>query len=656
MPNSYKSHLANGSTVDFGFSEIDGWLNSSFLKVYVNDVLQTTGYSFQNLNTASPFVRFTTAPEANVTVRIQRETPSTVSGFQGNVVNFNNGSILTETDLDNMATGLLHITQEAEDTGSGALGPTVDFVDWDAKNKKITNLGTPTNTLDAATKGYVDGISLYGTAVSTPQSWTFSGTGAQVSFTLNPPAASTTAEMFLVEVDGVIQRPTVNYTIPSVNTITFSGAPGTGTNNIVIRNFGAVRNVLSFNQPMSFASDVTVDTSTLHVDATNNRVGIGTTTPQSNLNVHSSTTTGRIQLTNSDSGNTTNLDGLQLVYINTNGWLLNYENGPLIFGTNNSEKVRILADGKVGIGTQSPVSKLQVFEGTGAANYATFGAAANNLTVGYSGGDYSGIGYNLAFTATSGNHTYRGADRASLLQFKDGGFDFFGTSTTGSAGGVAPLTRLAIINSSGNMGIGTAAPASRLDVAGTITATGANVTGAVGVTGTVSVTGTLTAGGNTWPQCVQTHSTAATTYTISATGRANAVKIAALDTTITPRSTSSKILLSLSLSCDREYRGAFYLVRRIDGTGTEIASAPSAGNRSYGFMGMNYDVDQNSTITNIGRQYLDSPNTTSAVTYELWFYSTGTATPFYLNRTITDSDSGDYVRGTSQMILQEYFA
>lgn len=286
MPNSYQLHTANGSTTDFSFSQIDGWVNSGFIKVYVDDVLQTTGYTFQNLTAVNPLVRFTTAPTNGKIIRIQRETPATVSGFQGNIVNFNNGSVLTEDDLDNLGRGLLHITQEGNDTGSGALGPTLDALHWDAKSKRIQKIATPTALTDAATKGYVDGISLYGSAMTTPQSWSFSGNGSTTAFTLSPAPATTDAVMFIVEVGGVIQRPTTNYTITAPNTLTFVAAPASGANNIVVRNFGSTRNIAAFADAVSFGSTVAV-TGNTNIGGT---LGVtGNTTISGTLNVNGGT-------------------------------------------------------------------------------------------------------------------------------------------------------------------------------------------------------------------------------------------------------------------------------------------------------------------------------------------------------------------------------
>jgi hypothetical protein len=394
MPNSYQTHTANGSTIDFSFSQIDGWVNSGFIKVYVDDVLQTTGYTLQNLTGVNPLVRFSVAPANNKIITIRRETPATVSGFQGNIVDFSNGSVLTEEDLDNMAKGLLHIAQEADDTGSGALGPSIDGLNWNAENKRIQNLALPTAISDAATKGYVDGITLYGTGVATPQSWSFSGDGVTLSFTMNPVPASLDATMFLVEVGGVIQRPTVNYTINSPDVLTFTGAPPVGTNNIVVRNFGAARNIAEFGANVNFGAnitavgtvtaagfsgpltgtvqtaaqpnitslgtlssltvsgDLTVDSGTLKVDSANNRVGIGITSPTTDggsvLHIHSpSASSAAVHFTGQTTG-TTSGDGLFVGYSSSGQAIVNNkENSGLGLYTNNNERLSIAANGAV---------------------------------------------------------------------------------------------------------------------------------------------------------------------------------------------------------------------------------------------------------------------------------------------------------------------
>lgn len=240
MANSYVLYTANGSTTQFSLVGIDGWINNGFLKVYLNDVLQTTGYSLIDLSTPTPKVQFSSAPANNTIVRLQRETPATVSTFKSNIVDFNDGSILTAADLDKVVEGLLHITQEAEDTGSGAIGKTVDETNWDADSKRITNMDPGIDDNDAVTFEQLQTAALYGGAVTVPQVWAMTGTGGD-TYALSPAPLNTTEEMFIVEVGGVIQDPST-YSITSTD-IVFDANVASGLS-ISVRNFGVSRNVV----------------------------------------------------------------------------------------------------------------------------------------------------------------------------------------------------------------------------------------------------------------------------------------------------------------------------------------------------------------------------------------------------------------------------
>ena len=119
---------------------------------------------------------------------------------------------------------------------------------------------------------------------------------------------------------------------------------------------------------------LTVDTDTLHVDATNNRVGIGTTSPSVPLHI-SDDAHAIMRLQNEGSGNT---EGPTVeLYGNTGRMgLLGFDNsddiriknetsaGKLFFFTNNTVRATVLADGKVGIGTDAPANTFHVNGGT----------------------------------------------------------------------------------------------------------------------------------------------------------------------------------------------------------------------------------------------------------------------------------------------------
>ena len=154
-------------------------------------------------------------------------------------MNFNDASVLTEQDLDNMAKGLLHIAQEAEDTGSGALPLNLQQTHWDAGSKRLTALSDGLNAQDAVTMAQLTSATLYGGAATTPQVWAHTGTGS-ATYALSPAPLSTTPEMFLVEVGGVIQHPDT-YTI-TTSSIVFDTVVAAGVA-INIRNLGVARNI-----------------------------------------------------------------------------------------------------------------------------------------------------------------------------------------------------------------------------------------------------------------------------------------------------------------------------------------------------------------------------------------------------------------------------
>lgn len=92
-------------------------------------------------------------------------------------------------------------------------------------------------------------------------------------------------------------------------------------------------------------------------------VGIGTTSPASyasnTLQVNGATSAS-IKITNTTSG-VGNTDGLDLLQSTTDSYIWNRTNGMMSFATNNTERMRITSGGNVGIGTTSPIRKLEVY-------------------------------------------------------------------------------------------------------------------------------------------------------------------------------------------------------------------------------------------------------------------------------------------------------
>jgi len=140
----------------------------------------------------------------------------------------------------------------------------------------------------------------------------YSGNGSTTAFTLEHAVGSD--EDILVSVDGVIQEPSVAYAVSSGTTLTFTAAPSSNSgNNIFV--YYLFRTVGTVDHPATSALTATSGTFTGaftslgiddNADATaitidsSEHVGIGTTSPDGTLHVHSATAGSVTPQTDSD--------------------------------------------------------------------------------------------------------------------------------------------------------------------------------------------------------------------------------------------------------------------------------------------------------------------------------------------------------------------
>ena len=136
--------------------------------------------------------------------------------------------------------------------------------------------------------------------------------------------------------------------------------------------------------------------------------------------------------------------------------------------------------------------------------------------------------------------------------------------------------------------------------------------------------------------------------------------ITGVTVTITPTTINSRFLIMVRWSgeASAEPHNYVFFVRR---NGTKINSQSGTSNRASGLatMSINYAAssgpDNNSTPDNVVFSTIDSPATTSAITYTLAIKNTtsATASTLYTNRTVADTDSVNYERTTSEIIVME---
>jgi hypothetical protein len=245
------------STGQSEFAITFDYLSTEHIEVYLDGVEQTSGYT---IDAGTNKVTFTSAPDSGTVVLLKRVTPKTKAEYQAQIVDFQDGSVLTESDLDTAVLGLLYISQEAEDSAtSDALQMDQTDQNWTAQEKRIKSVATPTGANDAVTKEYVDGLALYD-APSIPQLYSFTATASQTAFVMDPAPTSTDVNTFIVDLDGVVQKPTTDFTISGA-TLTL----GTGASEdqvLTVRNIGVARDILtdspSITGDLSVGDDLTV--------------------------------------------------------------------------------------------------------------------------------------------------------------------------------------------------------------------------------------------------------------------------------------------------------------------------------------------------------------------------------------------------------------
>ena len=147
MANTYVDYTAVASQTDYNFSF--EYLRDDHVKVKVNGTLVT---NYTIVTSPVQLIRFNTAPTDGAAIKIYRDSRGDFSPL----VDFVNGSVLTESELDESYKHNLFVSQEASEGQGGEQLTKKGLTNYDAEGNKIINLGTPTASTDAANKEYTD--------------------------------------------------------------------------------------------------------------------------------------------------------------------------------------------------------------------------------------------------------------------------------------------------------------------------------------------------------------------------------------------------------------------------------------------------------------------------------------------------------------------
>jgi len=208
---------------------------------------------------------------------------------------------------------------------------------------------------------------------------------------------------------------------------------------------------------------LTVDTDTLHVDATNNKVGIGTTGPAQILHLEDSDVNTRLLVENTNSVSPKQASVDLKTTVREYRFISDFDGKFSIFDqTGASSRFTISTSGNVGIGTSAPATKLDV-EGE-------IRSVGVNLAQGISQGNAGAVDARFAFNQDGTQIGWIGAP-----QWNSNSLFIYGPA---ASSGIEPVlkysasqlelrtsnTNRLVIDSSGNVGIGTTGPHELLEI------------------------------------------------------------------------------------------------------------------------------------------------------------------------------------------------
>lgn len=217
-------------------------------------------------------------------------------------------------------------------------------------------------------------------------------------------------------------------------------------------------------------------------------IGIGTASPEQKVSIVGTGpgTASYLQVTNGASGQSAT-DGLLIGYgTDNNVEIKGQDANALKFSTNSAERVRINSSGNVGMGTATPLGRLHVY--SGASGLSAANSSADDLVIEHN--NHGGL--SILNPNNASGRIYFGDP-----QDDDVGRIIYNHSSNMLGFGTNGIQDRVVIDSAGNIGVGTTSPEKTLDVSGTAQIVSRTLIGGTGTpSATFQVSGSLLLAGN----------------------------------------------------------------------------------------------------------------------------------------------------------------
>jgi hypothetical protein len=389
----------------------------------------------------------------------------------------------------------------ASTSTTGALSST----DWNTFNNKTSNTGTVTSVgLSSATSGVTIGstpITTSGTitlAIATA-SGSQQGLLSSTDWTtfnnkqnaLTNPVTGTGTTNYLPKFTGAstignsnVQDNGSTVSISTNSTVLSLDRTGAGTALIELKTNGTVRSYFGADASVPFIFFTQSASELMRLNASGN-LSIGNTNDTYKLDV-----TGTGRFTGNLSAGTTNTAGgdniisvtngggtlyttrsiirstvagigaeLRTVYGTNAAYFGTTSNSNLYFITNDTVNATLDSAGNLGLGVTPSA-------GLATANYRLFEIGLDGGGSLYSGSNQTLYGTNISWVGGTPNYVRTGS--SPTLYNQSNGAHSWSTAPTGTAGNAISFTQAMTLNASGNLGLGTTLPATKLDVTGRI--------------------------------------------------------------------------------------------------------------------------------------------------------------------------------------------